>query len=454
MINLAAKEMFAEQSSFRSLKEKIIDKSVQIGIIGLGYVGLPLVKAFCESGYRTTGFDVDEDKIQKLKQKTSYINSISDKTIANIIDTDQFNPTSMISMVAEVDVLIICVPTPLTSHKEPDLSYIISTVESFRPFLREGHMIVLESTTYPGTLKEVVQPILKNHNLVLGKDYFLGYSPEREDPGNLNFDTRKIPKVIGADDPASKELCSLLYKQVIDVVYEVSSSCTAEAVKLTENIFRSVNIALVNELKVVFDKMGIDIWEVIEAAKSKPFGYMPFYPGPGLGGHCIPIDPFYLAWKAREYGVTTRFIELAGQINNYMPDYVIQKLLEALDKKFTKGFNKSKILILGIAYKKNVNDMRESPALAIINKLEKYGSNVDYYDPYISEIPKTRNHAFVSKKSVQLEDNIIASYDAILISTDHDNVDYEKVVKNGKLIVDTRNATKNVSLGRDKIVKA
>ncbi|MBY0501221.1 MAG: nucleotide sugar dehydrogenase [Alphaproteobacteria bacterium] len=455
MTILSTLTLKTDDSSFQFLKNKILEKKAKIGILGLGYVGLPLLKTFCEKGYETIGFDIDTSKIDALKEKKSYIRHIPHEGIAKIVDSGRFTATTDFSRADEADVLIMCVPTPLTIHRDPDMSYIVSTAGSVAPYIREGHLVILESTTYPGTLKEVVQPIIEKAGFIAGENYFLAYSPEREDPGNPNFETSTIPKVVGADDDGSLELSRILYEQAVCKVVSVSSSATAEAVKLTENIFRSVNIALVNELKVIFDKMNIDVWEVIEAAKSKPFGFMPFYPGPGLGGHCIPIDPFYLTWKAREYGVTTRFIELAGQINTHMPDYVIHKLLEALDQKFARGLNQSKILVLGIAYKKNIDDMRESPSLILLEKLEKHGAHVDYYDPFIPEIPMTREHAHLAgKKSVKFDGNHLSSYDAVLICTDHDDIDYEAIVTHSKLVVDSRNATQHVKHDRHKIVKA
>jgi UDP-N-acetyl-D-glucosamine dehydrogenase len=442
-------------SPFSELKEKILTKTAKIGVFGLGYVGLPLLKTFCQKGYTTLGFDVDVSKIETLKKGKSYIQHISNAEISDLADSGKFDATDDFSKAYDADVLIICVPTPLTIHRDPDVSYIVATTNSIAPYLREGQLVILESTTYPGTLQEVVRPLLDRESLISGEQYFLAYSPEREDPGNPNFQTSSIPKVVGADDADALELSTLLYQQIICDVVPVSSSATAEAVKLTENIFRSVNIALVNELKVIFDKMNIDVWEVIDAAKSKPFGYMPFYPGPGLGGHCIPIDPFYLTWKAKEYGITTRFIELAGQINTHMPEYVIKKLLEALDMNFAKGLNKSKILVLGAAYKKNIDDLRESPSLVLIEKLEKKGAIVDFYDPFIPEIPMTREHASLAgRKSISLEGGSLSSYDAVLIATDHDKVDYDRIVKESKLVIDSRNATKNVKVDRHKIVKA
>lgn len=455
MPNLLSPLSQNDRKLYYELKNKILEKRAIIGVLGLGYVGLPLLKAFWENQYKVIGFDVDESKVKSLKDKKSYIYHISNKIISTLIESDRFNPTTNFSLVSEVDVLLICVPTPLTIYRDPDMSYIVSTTESIAPYLRKGQLIILESTTYPGTLKEIVRPILDKSGLILGEEYYLAYSPEREDPGNSTFKISMIPKVVGADDSNSLDLCQLLYEQVVSKVVPVSSSVTAEAVKLSENIFRSINIALVNELKIIFDQMGIDIWEVIDAAKSKPFGFMPFYPGPGLGGHCIPIDPFYLAWKAKEYGITTRFIELAGEINTHMPVYVIKKLLTTLDRKYGRGLNRSKILIIGVAYKKNVDDIRESPSLIIIEKLEEGGAIVDYHDPFVPEIPITREHKHLAgKRSVLLDDKVIESYDAVLICTDHDNIDYERLVKKSKIIVDSRNATKNVKINRDKIVKA
>lgn len=433
--------------SFHELNSKISNRTAKIGVFGLGYVGLPLVKTFCAQGFDCVGFDIDEFKINSLNNKKSYIRHISDELIQQLMESNRFHPTTDFSKAEDADVLIMCVPTPLSIYRDPDMSYIVSTTESMAPYIRPGQMIVLESTTYPGTMQEVVRPILEKENpsLRLGENYFMAYSPEREDPGNPKFETSTIPKVVGADDNESLELAKSLYDQVVCDVVPVSSSATAEAVKLTENIFRSVNIALVNELKIIFDKMGIDVWEVIDAAKSKPFGFMPFYPGPGLGGHCIPIDPFYLTWKAKEFGISTRFIELAGQINTHMPDYVIKRLREGMDRYLMKGLNGSKILISGIAYKKNVDDMRESPSLVLIEKLEALGAHVDYYDPYIPEIPMTREHAnLAGRKSVQFLPSVMREYDCVLIATDHDDVDYGTLVANSNLIIDSRNATKGV----------
>ena len=346
-------------------------------------------------------------------------------------------------------------PTPLNKHREPDMSFVVETTKVISKYLRNGQLVVLESTTYPGTTQELMRPILEKGGLKSGRDFFLAYSPEREDPGNPNFRTATIPKVVGGDCQSSTALAATLYGEIVSDVVQVSSTATAEAVKLTENIFRSVNIALVNELKIVYEKMGVDIWEVIDAAKSKPFGFMPFYPGPGLGGHCIPIDPFYLTWKAREYGISTRFIELAGEINTAMPEHVIHRVNDVLNLHASKGLNGAKILIMGMAYKKNVDDMRESPSLILTERLRERGALVDYHDPFIPEIKLTREHAeLAGMMSVPLTAESIKSYDIVLISTDHDEINYDDLVANAKLVVDTRNATKAVSGNRQKIVKA
>lgn len=437
------------------LKENILSRKSKIGIIGLGYVGLPLAHAFVNNSFSVLGFDVDEVKVNKLKNSESYIKYIPATQIAEMNNTGRFQATVDPTQLKDVDVIIICVPTPLTKHREPDMSYVVSTTEAIQPHLKRGHLVILESTTYPGTTEEILKPILEKSGLICGQDFFLGYSPEREDPGNINYKISSIPKVVGGDDPDTLQMCVALYEAIAAGVVQVSSVKTAEAVKLTENIFRSVNIALVNELKIVFEKMGIDVWEVIEAAKSKPFGYMPFYPGPGLGGHCIPIDPFYLTWKAHEYGISTRFIELAGQINTSMPLRIVQRLAEALDDRFARGLKKSKLLILGIAYKKNVDDMRESPALEIMEILKERGSEVFYYDPFIPEIEKTREHMeLAGVKSIECTADILKEMDAVIICSDHDKVDYNFIVENSSLVVDTRNATKEVKNHRDRIFKA
>ena len=354
-----------------------------------------------------------------------------------------------------MDVILICVPTPLTKNREPDMSYVISALNMINAQDCRGKLIILESTTYPGTTRELLKPAFEKKGLVLGETLFLAYSPEREDPGNCVYETSSIPKVVGADDSYSRQLAVSLYTQFVPKVIEVSNSDTAEAVKLTENIFRFVNIGLVNELKIIYDKMGIDIWEVMDAAKTKPFGFMPFYPGPGLGGHCIPIDPFYLTWKAREYGIATQYIELSGQINNHMAHYVIERLREELDSRLKKGLNGSRILLIGLSYKKNVNDLRESPSLIIMESLTRKSSLVDYYDSHISIIPKLHEHpSFEKLESIRLTQETLKSYDAVVICTDHDNVDYDFIVQNSKIVIDTRNATKDVIDTRNIIVKA
>jgi UDP-N-acetyl-D-glucosamine dehydrogenase len=366
-----------------------------------------------------------------------------------------FEATSDVSRLGEADAILICVPTPLSRNREPDLSFVVSTAEALAPHLREGQLVVLESTTYPGTTADVVKPILEAAGLVSEETLFLAYSPEREDPGNINFKTSQIPKVIGGDGPRAFQAAAAIYGQFVVRVVPVSNTQTAEAVKLTENIFRAVNIALVNELKLVYEAMGIDVWEVIEAASTKPFGFMPFYPGPGLGGHCIPIDPFYLTWKAREFEVPVRFIELAGEINSAMPRLVVGKVAAALDERLGKGLSGAKILIVGIAYKKNVDDLRESPSLRIIELLEKRGATTAYYDPYIPLIGPSREHSgLTGRRSVSFDPATIRGYDAALIVTDHDNVDWDLLVDNARIVVDTRNATRHVRRHRDRIVKA
>jgi UDP-N-acetyl-D-glucosamine dehydrogenase len=442
-------------SNEKNMENRIHDRNARIGVIGLGYVGLPLAEAFALAGYSVTGFDIDDDKVRLLNEGKTYIRHISDTRIAAVVGSGKFVATTDFSDTAAMDAILICVPTPLTRFREPDLGFVISTAEAITPHLRAGQLIVLESTTWPGTTTEVLKPILEAGGLASGSDFFLAYSPEREDPGNPDYGATSIPKVVGGDGAAAARLAAVLYGQVVANIVPVSSAATAEAVKLTENIFRAVNIALANELKLVYDRMGIDVWEVVDAAKTKPFGYMPFYPGPGLGGHCIPIDPFYLTWKAREYGLSTRFIELAGEINTDMPRHVVRRLAEALDAQAGKGLNGARVLLIGLAYKKNVDDTRESPALTIIELLEERGATVDYYDPYVGEIPVTREHpALTGRRTVSWNPETLASYDAAFICTDHDDVDYAELVACSQLVVDTRNATRNVSEHRERIVKA
>jgi UDP-N-acetyl-D-glucosamine dehydrogenase len=417
------------------LIQKLNDKQAIIGIVGLGYVGLPLTIRYSEVGYKVIGFDIDPSKVSTLNAGKSYIEHIPHSAI-QAAAAQGFEPTADFSRVSEADALILCVPTPLNQYREPDLSFVINTTEALLPYLRPGQVVSLESTTYPGTTDEELLPRIESTGLKVGENAFLVYSPEREDPGNANFSTRTIPKVCGGYTPDCLDVGLALYGQVIDKVVPVSSTRAAELTKLLENIHRAVNIGLVNEMKVVADKMGIDIHEVIRAAATKPFGFVPYYPGPGLGGHCIPIDPFYLTWKAREYGVHTRFIELAGEVNSSMPDYVIAKVSSALNA-IKKAINGSRVLVLGISYKKNVDDMRESPSVELMEKLRDLGAEVAYSDPHVPVFPKMRRHKF-DLSSIPLDHATIASYDCVLLATDHEKFDYDLIKKAAKLIVDTR----------------
>ena len=442
-------------SPFLDLSDKIRTRQTHAGVIGLGYVGLPLAMTLSRSGFSVTGFDIDPAKIVALDAGRSYIEAVNDEALAVETKAARFRSTNDFSGLAACDVIIICVPTPLTKHRDPDLSYVEATCRSIAATLRKGQLIVLESTTYPGTTDDLVKPILEKTGLKSGTDFFLGFSPEREDPGNRDFDTSSIPKIVAGDGIEAGQLMQTFYGAAVKTVVPVSSNATAEAVKLTENIFRAVNIALVNELKTVYAAMDIDVWEVIEAAKTKPFGYMPFYPGPGLGGHCIPIDPFYLTWKSREYELPTRFIELAGEINSAMPRYVVGKLAEALDMRAGKALSRSRVLIIGLAYKKNVPDIRESPSLRLMEIIHERGGSADYHDPFVAEIPATREYmALKGRTSVDLSQERVASYDAVLISTDHDNVDYAALAAWSPLIVDTRNIFARRGLLAEHIVKA
>lgn len=437
------------------LLQQLDQRRARIGIIGLGYVGLPLACLFAEKGFATTGFDIDPAKVTALNAGRSYIKHIPGKRIAALRKSGRFSASADFDELRQMEVIIICVPTPLTRHREPDLQFIVKTGEEILPRLRAGQLIVLESSTYPGTTRDELKPILERSGLQAGRDFFLAYSPEREDPGNASFGTNDIPKVVGGDGPAALQLAIALYDQVVVKTVPVSSPETAELVKLTENIFRAVNIALVNELKVICAAMGIDVWEVIDAAKSKPFGYMPFYPGPGLGGHCIPIDPFYLTWKAREYGINTRFIELAGEINTAMPRYVVARLADELSRRRSKALKGARILMLGLAYKKNVDDMRESPALTLIELLEHAGAKVAYHDPFIPAVKPSREHGNLEgRKSVALSPRSIAAADAVLIVTDHDSIDYALVGRHAKLVLDTRNAMARAKVKGSHIHKA
>lgn len=417
------------------LLQKLNEKKATIGIVGLGYVGLPLMLRYCEVGYKVIGFDIDQRKVDSLRNGESYIEHIPSQAIANTL-AKGFDPTTDFSRAAEADALILCVPTPLNKYREPDLSFVLDTTDSLVPHLRSGQVVSLESTTYPGTTDEELLPRVESRGLKVGKDIFLVFSPEREDPGNPDFTTRTIPKVCGGHTAACLEVGLSLYGQVIDRVVPVSSTRAAELTKLLENIHRAVNIGLVNEMKIVADKMDIDIHEVIRAAATKPFGFVPYYPGPGLGGHCIPIDPFYLTWKAREFGVHTRFIELAGEVNSAMPDYVVAKITSALNAA-KKAINGSRILVLGIAYKKNVDDMRESPSVILMEKLSDLGAKVAYSDPHIPVFPKMREHRF-ELSSVTLTPQSLADFDCVLLATDHDNFDYAMIKESAKLIVDSR----------------
>jgi UDP-N-acetyl-D-glucosamine dehydrogenase len=431
------------------LAARFVERQALIAVVGLGYVGLPLSLCACEAGFRVVGFDVNPERVEHLNRGRSPLRHILDARIAGVRSEERFAATSDPARLEAADAILICVPTPLGPHREPDLSFVEGTSRMLAEGLRPGQLVILESTTYPGTTREVVKPILEASGLRSGADFFLAYSPEREDPGNADFETSRIPKVVAGDGDDALRLASALYDCFVCRTIAVSSLEAAEAVKLTENIFRAVNIALVNELKVVFTAIGVDVFEVVEAAKTKPFGYMPFYPGPGLGGHCVPIDPFYLTWKARELGIATRFIELAGEVNASMPRYVVGRLRDELDRRFGKGLFGTRILIVGIAYKKNVDDMRESPALSIIDALDDAGARVDYHDPYFPIIPSTRRHpALAGKASVPLEGHNLARYDGAVIVTDHDIVDYTALLRFSKLIVDTRNVLAKVA-GRD-----
>jgi UDP-N-acetyl-D-glucosamine dehydrogenase len=442
-------------SEVRDLLSSIENKTARIGVIGLGYVGIPLAMAAVNSGFRVTGFDIDAARVAQINRGESFIRHLSSATLSAAVNDGRLQASTDFAGLSAQDVILIAVPTPLTKQREPDLSFVINSTRAIAAGLRRGQLIVLESTSYPGTTRGVMRPILEETGLKSGSDFYLAFSPEREDPGNPDYSTHQIPKIVGGDDPKALVLVDALYSRIVKKTVPVSSLETAEAVKLTENIFRAVNIALVNELKVIFSAMGIDIWEVVDAAKTKPFGFMPFYPGPGLGGHCIPIDPFYLTWKAREYDIATRFIELAGQINARMPYLVVAKLAEAVDRQLGRGLNGARILVLGLAYKKNVEDMRESPALKLIELIEARGASADYHDPFIPVIPPTREHApLAGRTSVPLTSDVIGSYDAVLIATDHDGIDYGNLVRHSKIVVDTRNACARAGFVQESVIKA
>ena len=432
------------------LLKKIKDRSARVGVIGLGYVGLPLVKTFLQKGFRVTGFDIDAKKVDLLNRGKTYIRHISAAELKGFLARKKFQATSDFRRLREVDTILICVPTPLDGHLNPDLSYVINSTITIAENLRRGQLVILESTTYPGTTDEEMRPILEAGGLKAGRDFFLAFSPEREDPGNKSFSTATTPKVVGGLTPGCLKVAKALYDQVIVRTVPVSSTKAAESTKLLENIFRSVNIALVNELKMIFDRMGIDVWEVIRAASTKPFGFMPFYPGPGLGGHCIPIDPFYLTWKAKEVDYQTKFIELAGEINTFMPYYVVNKTVEALNKR-GKSVKGAKILVLGLAYKKDIDDSRESPSLKIINLFLGKGAKVSYNDPFIPKLAGHREYPGMEMSSVDLTAVLLKRADAVIISTDHSSYDYDRIVKNASLVIDTRNAVKRP---RKNVVKA
>jgi UDP-N-acetyl-D-glucosamine dehydrogenase len=435
-----------------ALFQKIKNRQAVIGVIGLGYVGLPLVIRFAEEGFRVLGFDIDPRKVDKLNRGRSYIRHIPGEKIAKLTRSGRVEATTKYARLKEPDAVLICVPTPLNKNKEPDMSYIEVTSDEIAKYLRRGQLVSLESTTYPGTTREILLPKFERNGLKAGRDFFLVFSPEREDPGNPKYYTKNTPKVVGGITRSCLAAGKELYTRIVDRVVPVSSPEAAEFTKILENTFRGVNIALVNELKILADKMGVDLWEVIEAASTKPFGFMPFYPGPGLGGHCIPIDPFYLSWKAKELNFNTRFIELAGEINTEMPEYVISKTADALNRR-GKCLKGARILILGIAYKKDIDDMRESPALEVIEHLLEKGAKVYYNDPYIPKIPKVRKHD-LGMTSSRLTLKFLSSMDAAVIVTDHTSYDYGWIVANTPLVVDTRNATKNVKKHKSRIVKA
>lgn len=436
----------------KSWTQRIQDNDLLVGILGLGYVGLPLAREFATKGVKVLGFDIDPQKVDVLNAGHSIIKNVPHEQIRSMVEMGNFSTTHDMSRLQEVHAVLICVPTPLTESREPDMQFVIGSCKTISRYLQPGQLICLESTTYPGTSRDLMLPILETSGLKGGRDFHLAYSPEREDPGNKDFSTRTIPKVVsGLTQPCTK-IAQELYQLAIDTLVPVSSLEAAEATKILENIYRCVNIAMVNELKMVFDRMDIDIWEVIRAASTKPFGFSPFYPGPGLGGHCIPIDPFYLSWKARQYGMPTRFIELAGEINTDMPRYVVAKTMDALNdhRKSLKG---AKILVLGLAYKPDIDDVRESPSLELIEGLKAKGAKVDYNDPHVPQTHKQRDYD-LQMKSVKLTAKRLAGYDAVLISTHHSDYDYAWIVENSPLIIDTRNATAQVKKGRHKIVKA
>jgi len=450
----SGKQVPAQPAKGVALLDKLIAGGATVGVIGLGYVGLPLAVTAAVRGANVIGFEVDPKKIELLDAGTTYIEAVSRDALDGVAGKT-FSWTMDFRQLASCDVIVICVPTPLSAHREPDLSYVENTARDISRYMTDGTLVVLESTTFPGTTDDVMTPILEEGGLKAGEDFFVAFSPEREDPGNKSFHTATIPKIVAGDGPMAGQLAQVFYEGVVDKVVPVSSTRTAEAVKVTENIFRAVNIALVNELKVIYDAMGIDVWEVIDGAATKPFGFMPFYPGPGLGGHCIPIDPFYLTWKAREYELTTRFIELAGEINVNMPKYVIGRMRDVIDTVHGKGLRGSRVLIVGIAYKKNVSDMRESPSMRIMELLHEVGVEVDFLDPLVPVVPKMRAYPqFLNKASIAAADVAKGGYDAIMIATDHDDVDYAALTELGVPLIDTRNAFARRGLSMEHVTKA
>ncbi|MGD2246731.1 MAG: nucleotide sugar dehydrogenase [Candidatus Aminicenantes bacterium] len=424
-----------------NLENQIKNKKSIIGVIGMGYVGLPLVKTFLNKGFGVLGFDIDEKKVRMLNKGKSYIKHVTAEELEGFLRKKKFQATADFTALGRVDVIIICVPTPLDAHNNPDLSFVLKTTETISQNLRKGQLVILESTTYPGTTEEEILPLLEARDLKVGEDFFLAYSPERENPGDTVHTTEKIPKVVGGVTPECSRVAKALYDQIIQKTVPVSSPKVAEATKIMENVFRSVNIAMVNEIKMIFDRMGIDVWEVIQAASTKPFGFMPFYPGPGYGGHCIPVDPFYLAWKAKEVDQPTKFIELAGEINTYMPYYVVSKTSEALNES-GKSIKGAKILILGLAYKEDIDDQRESPSLKIISLLKKQGADVSYNDPHVPQASGYRDYPGLELESVEVTENVLKESDAVVIVTAHSDYDFDWITKNASLIIDTRNAIK------------
>lgn len=445
--------MVSSDSAYERLLGRIEQRQAVIAVIGLGYVGIPLINVFIRAGFQVIGYDIDQYKIDRLNAGQSYIGHIPSEWLQGWLQTRRFMATASIDQLAAADAIIICVPTPLSASRDPDLTYVIATVQQIATILTPGQLIVLESTTYPGTTRDVMLPELARTGLSVGHDFFLAYSPEREDPGNQQYSADKIPKVIGGCDEASRSVAEALYRSVAVKVVSVSSCEAAELCKILENTYRAVNIALVNELKMLCERIGIDVWEVIDAAKTKPFGFQAFYPGPGLGGHCIPIDPFYLSWVARKYGTSTRFIELAGEVNAAMPDYVLRRVTEALNN-VGKPVRGSKVSVLGVAYKRDVDDTRESPSFVIMEELLRHGATLTYSDPHVPHLPKKRDFSLPAMDSCELTPDYLKGQDCVIIVTDHTRFDYSRIVANAPLVVDTRNATHGVAHGREKIVKA